>query len=204
MLTTWDTVRFSFVINPNRTITYPLGFGNSIVFPAGSLCDLSSSYGPDQWDQPCAVARNAVVVKAKAWLDAQGHPRIDFDQHIRFVPSADPLKWVVITLRDERAAQFYGSIIAYCPTATSSCVDESLTDPSVATVKDPLTGQLTRRIKHFSGYNVFAGFSDSADPSALMNRIAPDPTVLAAPTGPSSKRGIVKGTKRGGYMLAWG
>ena len=203
-LTVLDTVRFSFEINPKKTITYPLGLGNSITFPAGSLCDLSSSYGPDQWDQPCDVSKRPVKINAKAWLDANGHPRIDFDQHIRFVPSADPLQWVQLTLRDNGAAQFFGSIIAYCATPTSPCVDESLTDPTVATIKDPLTGQLTRRIKHFSGYNVFAGYSDGSDASSLMNRVAPDPTLRLTPQSTSKKRGIGGAAKRGGYMLAWG
>jgi hypothetical protein len=30
----------------------------------------------------------------------------------------------------------------------------------MVTVKDPITGHLSRRIKHFSGYNVFSGRDD--------------------------------------------
>src|SRR5690242_18807325 len=69
-LTDWDTLRFSFVIDPSRDVRYPLGLGNSIIFPAGSLCDPNSSYGSDQWDQPCTVATRSLTVHAKAWLDA--------------------------------------------------------------------------------------------------------------------------------------
>ena len=44
------------------------------------------------------------------------------------------------------------------------CYDESKTDLSLLTVRNPLTGRVTRRIKHFSGYNVAAG-RDDRDPS---------------------------------------
>ena len=48
--------------------------------------------------------------------------------------------------------------IDYCPSSlASSCIDESITDPSVATVKDPITGKLIRRLKHFSGYSLTSG-----------------------------------------------
>src|SRR4051812_8935197 len=114
-LTGWDTLRFSFTIDPSRNTTYWLGQGNSIVFPAGSLCDpTTSTYGPGQWDAPCAIAPRTLTVNAKAWLDSQGHPRIDFDQHIRFAPSIDPTKWVVLTFTDYRGSLTVMSGIAYC------------------------------------------------------------------------------------------
>src|SRR5437764_4526430 len=53
-LSGWDTARFNFTIDPHYTLTYQLGAGNSITFPAGSLCDPStSSYGMGEWDKPC-------------------------------------------------------------------------------------------------------------------------------------------------------
>src|SRR5437764_8591649 len=84
-LSGWDTLRFNFTIDPSRNTTYWLGLGNSIVFPAGSLCDpSSSSYVPGQWDQPCAIATPPITINAKAWLDTRVHPRVDFGQHVRF------------------------------------------------------------------------------------------------------------------------
>ena len=47
--------------------------------------------------------------------------------------------------------------ILYCPTTTSQCKNEAKTDLTLLTVRNPLTGKVTRRIKHFSGYNVAAG-----------------------------------------------
>ena len=78
--------RFSFLINPKKTMTYKLGGGNSTVFPAHALCDLSSAYGVDQWDALCVESTTSVPVNARAWLDAQGHAHVDFDQHLRFAP----------------------------------------------------------------------------------------------------------------------
>ena len=43
------------------------------------------------------------------------------------------------------------------------CVDESLTDPSMRTFGDAVSGLLGRRIKHFSGYSVGVGRSYSGE-----------------------------------------
>ena len=171
-LTSTDTARFSITINPWQTTYYYLGNGNMLTFPAHSLCALGSSYGPTEWDNPCTLATSSLTVNAKAWLDANGHARVDFDKQIRFAPSQNPSQWVVITFADLQASldPFYN--ILYCPTATSGCYDESKVDPSLATVRNPVTGKITRRIKHFSGYNVAAGddgSGDGIDPSVSMN-----------------------------------
>jgi hypothetical protein len=159
---TSDTARFSFVIDPARSITYNLGLGNTIVFPAGSLCDPSSAYGFGQWDKPCTIATSAVTINAKAWVDASNHPHIDFDKHVRFAPSLDPAKWVMLTLSDYDASVNAWLGIMYCNTP-NHCYDEAKFDPSLATIKNPLTGQLKRRIKHFSGYSITTG--EPCDPS---------------------------------------
>jgi hypothetical protein len=157
-LTSTDTIHFSFTINPKKTTKYNLGAGNSIVFPAHSLCDLNSTYGGGQWDKPCALATTTVTVNATAWLDAQGYAHVDFDKHVRFVPTADPAGWVMLSLYDYGAVTAPWTKINYCPSSeASSCIDESINDPSVATVKDPVTGLLVRRVKHFSGYSLTSG-----------------------------------------------
>jgi hypothetical protein len=155
-LTSNDTIRFSITIEPWHTTYYYLGQGNSITFPAHSLCMLGSSYGPTEWDKPCMPAWSSLTVNAKAWLDGSGHARVDFDKHIRFVPSSNPYQWVVLTFADLQASLDPFFNILYCPD-TGACYDESKLDPSLATVRDPVTGKVTRRIKHFSGYNVAAG-----------------------------------------------
>ena len=212
-LTTSDTLRFSFTIDPSRSTYYNLGAGNSIVFPAGSLCDLSSTYGADQWDQPCAVATQPVLVNAKAWLDRHGNPRIDFDKHLRFVPSASPNQWVMLTFTAYAAAWGLNSSILYCPVTTSGhCVDESKTDPTLVTVKDPVTGQMRRRLKHFSGYNVFSGQPCTPSPDDpdcidagggdLFNRVGPS-TKVGQIESNSLLMPVKLAAVRAGYMLAW-
>jgi hypothetical protein len=157
-LTGTDTIRFTFRIDPARSITYQLGAGNTITFPAHSLCALNSTYGGGQWDKPCELATSPVTIYTKAWLDRYGYAHVDFDKHIRFVPTSNPAGWVILSLYDYGAMTTPWTKINYCPSSqASSCIDESITDPSVATVKDPVTGKLIRRVKHFSGYSLTSG-----------------------------------------------
>jgi hypothetical protein len=157
-LTSQDTARFTLTINAEKPSLIWVGAGNWLTIPAHAVCDpRTSTYGPTEWDKPCAAAKYTISLKAKAWLDAKGHARVDFETPLRFVPSLIATQWVMLTFTDRGAAYGTDSKILYCETPTSACVDESATDPSLATVRDPLTGRLARRIKHFSGYNVFAG-----------------------------------------------
>ena len=157
-LTAGDTVKFSITIDPSRQTLYNLGAGNTLTFPAGSLCDPnSSSYGDTEWDKPCVAAASPLTVNVMIWLDRWGHARVDFDKHVRFVPSDNPAQWVVITFADLQASLDPSFNILYCLSWNSSCRDESKKDPSLLPVKNPITGKITRRIKHFSGYNVAAG-----------------------------------------------
>jgi hypothetical protein len=160
-LTPWDTIRFSITIDPSRQTIFNLGAGNTIVFPAHSLCDPNqSSYGATEWDRPCAQANAPTTVQVKAWIDGKGHARVDFDKHLRFVPTANPAGWVVLAFADFEASLDPFFNILYCPETTGACYDESQNDPTLLTVRNPLNGRVTRRIKHFSGYNVAAGAED--------------------------------------------
>lgn len=165
VLTPTDTERFDITIEPWHDTVYDLGAGNSIVFPAHSLCDPNGgSYGAGEWDKPCAPATASLTIGVKAWLDSNGESRIDFSEHVRFVPTNDRSGWVVVTFTPHPPRRSHGNVllapdpffnILYCPTPTSKCFDESKKDPTLATVRDR-SGKLTRRIKHFSGYVVSA------------------------------------------------
>ena len=167
-LTSVDTLRFTFVIDPSRTISYSLGAGNKIVFPARSLCDVSTSkYGNGEWDKPCTPATSPVTIYTKAWLDTKGFAHVDFDKHVRFVPTSNPAGWVMLSLYDYGASTLAWLNIDYCKdlkeAGKDNCKDESKDDPTLATVKNPITGQYTRRLKHFSGYSLTSGRSSGMD-----------------------------------------
>ncbi|HEY5062492.1 MAG TPA: hypothetical protein VII52_13205 [Gemmatimonadaceae bacterium] len=187
-LTQTDTDRFSITIDPSAKTSYVLGTGNVLTFPAGSVCDpAQSSYGEGEWDKPCIVARTAITVTVKAWLDATGHPQTDFSPNLRFVPSTLSSHWVEISFGDSRAAFDPRSAILYCRDPHARCIDEAKKDPSLATTRDPLTGKVMRRIKHFSGYLVGAGDSRFMDDSWNMTAAgsALAAPVVAAPAPPS-------------------
>jgi hypothetical protein len=201
-----DTTQFSITIDPWRSTSYNLGEGNTLTFPAGSVCDpTKSTYGTGEWDKPCSASRSSVTVHVKAWLDAQGHPRVDFTPNLRFVPSLLPTGWVQLTFGDYAASldPFYN--ILYCRNENAACIDESKTDPSLLTVRNPVTGKVTRRIKHFSGYNVGAG--DDVPPSDL-NKVGTGlklaPQAPAAPAEPSVKTASNTTAHRSGYILVSG
>jgi len=156
-LTMTDTVSFSFTVNNDTASSFFLGAGNSVKFPAGSICDPSSSYGSTEWDNACTPASAPVTVDATAWLDSLGHPRVDFSTHLRFVPSANPANWVTLSFTNLDAAQDPSTDILYCATAYVSCVSELSGDATLVTVRNPVTGLVTRRVKHFSGFAVGTG-----------------------------------------------
>jgi len=156
-LTQTDTVNFHFTITPDADRTIYIGAGNNLHIPAGSVCDPTSSYGTSEWDNACTPASHPIQIDASAWLDANNHPRIDFATHLRFVPSTNPANWVTISFTDTIAAQDSTADILYCATSYSQCVSELTGDATLITVKNTVTGKVTRRIKHFSGYLLSTG-----------------------------------------------
>ena len=155
-----DTSFTTFTVRPERGIVKTLNGGHQLAIAAHAICDLSSSYGPTEWDQPCSPATTPVTISARSWVDANGHPRVDFRPRLRFVPSeqANAILW----LMDKSAANDPSYRILYCADTETTCIDESLADPTLATQRD-VRGFLYRRIKHFSGYNIASGYADSAE-----------------------------------------
>lgn len=220
-----DTLKFVITIDPNRSTYYDLGAGNSITFPAGSVCDPNkSSYGENEWDKSCPTITRSLTITVLAWEDRWGHPRVDFSPHVRFTPSPDSRQWVKITFADLQASLDNSFNILYCPSSNSSCKDESKKDPTLVTYRDPITHKLTRRVKHFSGYNVAAGDDDSRDsywssltvraPLRAVALVSPRPTdlraLVALPAADRPKTGLmlmpsISATRKlSGYILASG
>lgn len=151
-----DTSLTTFTVRPGFGIVKTLNGGHQLVLAPNAICDLSSSYGQTEWDQPCEPATTPVTITARTWVEANGHPRVDFMPRLRFVPS-DRAN-AILYLMDKVAADDPAYRIYYCADGASDCVDESLTDPTVATQRD-VRGFLYRRIKHFSGYNIASGYA---------------------------------------------
>lgn len=188
-----DTLRFTIQIDPNKSQSYDLGNGHTVYFPQGSVCDpAKSSYGPGMWDNPCPMLNAVLTEQVTAWIDSSGHPYEDFSPGIRFTPTKNSAKFVLLSLTDPVASLNPTMNIVWCPTTTSACVDESRSDPTEITQHDPATGKVWRRIKHFSGYNVAAGDEDAA----LMSR---GTRGIRISTDAASQ-----GEGRSGYILASG
>jgi hypothetical protein len=84
----------------------------------------------------------------------------------------------MLTLSDYGTGIDLWSKIKYCQTELlSSCVDESIADPTVATVTNPVTGKLTRRVKHFSGYSLTSGRDDDGGSESSFNKIGIGTTI---------------------------
>ena len=142
----------SFMVHPGRATSQLLG-EHRIKFDADAICDpRTSTYGPGEWDAPCEVARSPVRVTATTWRDANGRPRVDFEPALRFHPDAN----VTLYLMDREASADTANATIYWVDPLGNLVDESLTDPSVATYVGP-NGFLFRRLKHFSGYVIVIG-----------------------------------------------
>lgn len=198
-----DTTRFDITIDPTKQSTIYLGGGNNLVFPTNAVCDLTKShYGEGQWDKPCHAAQSPITVSVKSWLDGAGHPRVDFSPNMRFVPSDLPSRWVRITFIDKAAALSLGSKILYAQNEHAPGKDESSSDATMATVRDPVTGELSCRIKHFSGYLVGAGDDSSAHPN-LMPKMTPMPSPTLAPSSTPLNRVSYKASASG-YILVSG
>jgi hypothetical protein len=176
------------------TITYKndpmyahIGGQNLILIPGNAVCDpATSSYGPGTWDKPCNALTTPLTITVENWLDASGHPYIQFQPALRFVPN----KLVVLYIADNKASLDLSARIIYCPD-TGACVDEAKTDPTLFTFH--WINGVYRRIKHFSGYNVAAGLDELRDESGLSKA-----TLKVMELQLSAER------RRSGYMVVSG
>jgi hypothetical protein len=141
-------------------------------FPANAVCDPNAQdsrvgYAAAAWDAPCTAATSDITVHATLkW----SHNRLwaDFSPSLRFVPS----KTVTIsTYLMSPIVRYYadgnngdGSAgrsrkwgILFAPSIDGQPVDDSRADASIRTVFDFGTGRASRRIRHFTGYNIATG-----------------------------------------------
>jgi hypothetical protein len=178
----------TFVYTPGQGVTKRFG-DHMIVIPAGAICDLGSSYGLGQWDKPCTASTKSIVITALSFQDADGHPYVDFQPALRFVPT----KQVFLYMRDGVRDGSHEVSIFYCATPVS-CTDEAKTDPTLATKRIGHSRILYRRLKHFSGYSV----ANAQDCTDGVVQTLDDGTLFC------NTDGLRGGDSRNGYVVATG
>jgi hypothetical protein len=180
------------VLYPTYDNVYVSSEGHRLVIPANSICKVGvSGYGAGTWDAPCAPQTAPIVFTIKSTIDANGAPRITVTPDVRFSPS----KTVSVSFANAAAANALGTLINYCPTGLTTCVDESVTDASLRTYTDKATGRVYRRIKHFSGYNVVFGF-DGGSESMLDRAASVDGAGVQEASAERSRSGYITTTGR--------
>ncbi len=163
---------FKFTVDPSKNETFVYMGEHKIVFPAYSICDpATSSYGPSEWDAPCEPLTQPLTIRADT-MTVNGHPHIRFSPDLRFVPSADSKHWVMLYLKDKAAADpsAAGSLSIVWAAPDGTFVDETLSDPTLATQVQGSSSLVYRRVKHFSGYLVLTRTEMPADgvPDAMQ------------------------------------
>lgn len=154
--------------------TFQIGGLYSVNFPANSICDpTTSTYGPGTWDDPCTTLApgQSVTITATYGFSGSGLG-VDFSPALRFNPntqvtiSTNAYAFSLTTFASFFAANpgalhFLG--IYYEPALGGAGQTDAGRDPSLVTHVNLTTGIVWRRIKHFSGYNVWTGLP--CDPS---------------------------------------
>jgi hypothetical protein len=142
---------YTFDIDPNQAQSLSLG-ASHLEIPADAVCDLnSSSYGPGTWDDDCRPEGHRFKITAVVRNAATDHPSVDFEPALRFSPDKNVSLYLYVT---DDATLDASRAVQYCN--ANGCVDESLSDPSVASSVDLENRVVFRRIKHFSGFIVLS------------------------------------------------
>lgn len=140
---------YQFVIDPSRDQSLSLG-ASHLDIPANAVCDIaSSSYGAAHWNDGCAAQTATFTITAVVRNAATDHPSVDFEPALRFSPDKQVNLYLYVT---DQATIDASRVVKYCN--ASGCVDESVSDASLASKVDLVNRVVFRRIKHFSGYTV--------------------------------------------------
>jgi hypothetical protein len=140
----------------------------TINFPKNAVCDPTlTNYAAAQWDAPCVTLSDgqSIKVHGTVMLTTSGIA-VDFQPELQFSPSANvTLSTDIYAPTIVRNRSYYaahpselGSLaMAYIPSIGGERTADYAVDQSVMTHISLLDGRVWRRIKHFSGYNIFAG-----------------------------------------------
>jgi hypothetical protein len=151
---------YSFVIDPSQDQSLSLG-ASHLDIPANAVCDLaSSSYGIGHWEEACTAQADTFTITAVVRNATTDHPSVDFEPALRFSPDKNVNLYLYVT---DQATLDASRVVKYCNAA--GCMDESITDSSLASNVDLVNRVVFRRIKHFSGYVIAQLTDDSVDAS---------------------------------------
>lgn len=128
----------------------------TVTFPANAVCNpRNSGYGAGTWDNPCHSLKKDYDLRAAYWVE-HGEPFVEFLADIRFNPEKNVI--LSVSLPGLKGSTDSKDILYWSRTGqTTTRVSESSTDESVRSFFDSVSGKLSRRIKHFSGYVVTSG-----------------------------------------------
>ena len=164
-----DSLSAEFTVTPTGGI-FTLG-AHAIYFPANSICDpATSTYGPGEWDAPCTPLTEPIRFRAEI-RHLDGRSWVDFSPAVRFVPTDEPTNAVWLYMKtasfstdpDTALSMLRRMSVLYSATLGDPGINEALTDPSLKTYVWLDGGVAFRRIKHFSGYNVYSGRSEDTE-----------------------------------------
>jgi hypothetical protein len=157
-----DTIPF--VLSPEGgSVT----IGNlTLNYPANAVCNpATSGYGDSTWFNDCETLTESIQMRARFWTQ-DGQAYAEFSPDIRFAP--DKVVRLATGAAELRGATLTDSLMAqyqvlYMTTAGANryLIDDAWHNPALATVfgivDGKATGNLSRRIYHFSGYYVRTG-----------------------------------------------
>lgn len=138
---------YTFQIDPSIDQSLALG-ASHLDIPANATCDLAtSSYGAAHWNDACVAQSAPFTITAIVRNAATDHPSVDFEPALRFSPDKNVGLYLYVS---NDATLDASRVVKYCN--ASGCVDESISDPSLASSVDLVNRVAFRRIKHFTGY----------------------------------------------------
>lgn len=148
--------------------SFEIGNLYTVTFPANSVCDpITSGYGPSTWNSSCATLADGQSITVTATYGFHhGGPVVDFSPALRFNPSTTvtissglyaPLLVAFRSywLGHPAALDWLG--IYYTPDLGATDITDAASDSTLRTYVNLTTGQVWRRVKHFSGYSIATG-----------------------------------------------
>jgi hypothetical protein len=151
----------------------------TLTWEANSVCERDNSgYGWDFFWKPCQAENEDVEMTARVWND-DGRTYVDFYPDIRFSPARNVVLSAVRPELINRSLTFslmlkYSIYYTHRVGSTRYFIDEAWFDPEQRTRFNSQTGEVSREIRHFSGFVIRTGADDAAAADVLgISSMAP-------------------------------